>query len=73
MIFAFWDMYIEERTSKHFFDLNKKRNMPYSTTDDYRNSIIKSFEKYSEYEHFAYESKQAFTGLDFALYTAALE
>lgn len=47
--------------------------MPYSTTDDYRNSIIKSFEKYSEYEHFAYESKQAFTGLDFALYTAALE
>lgn len=73
MIFAAWDMYTEERINKHFSDLNKKRNMPDSTTDDYRNSTIKSFEKKSEDEHFAHAAKQAYIGLGFALFTAALE
>lgn len=73
MIFAAWDRYTEDRINKHFSDLNKKRNMPDSTTDDYRNSTIKSFEKQSEDEHFAHAAKQAYIGLGFALFTAALE
>lgn len=73
MVFAAWDMYTEQRINKHFSDLNKSRNMPDSTTDDYRKMTLESFAKLSDEEHFAHAAKQAYIGLGFALFTAALE
>ena len=73
LVFAAWDEFTTKRINNHFSYLNKQRNMPDSTTDDFRKSTIKSFSDQTLEQQFANAAKQAYIGLGFALYTAALE
>ena len=71
MIFAAWDSYSEERINKHFSYLNKQRNMPDSTTNDFRKMTLESFKKQTHEQHFNHAAKQSYIGLGFALIAAA--
>lgn len=73
MVFAAWDRYTTERVNEHFSYINKQRNMPDSTTDDYRKSTLDLFSKQTKEQHFEHAALQSYIGLGFALYTAALE
>ena len=73
MVFAAWDSYTPERVNQHFSYLNKQRNMPDSTTDSFRKSLLASFEKQTPEQHFNHAAKQAYIGLGFALIAAANE
>lgn len=73
MIFAAWDEFTPKRINDYFSYLNQQRNMPDSTTDDFRKSTLETFSKQTKEQQFANASKQAYIGLGFALYTAALE
>lgn len=73
MVFAAWDSYTTERVNHHFSYLNKQRNMPDSTTDDFRKMVLASFEKQTEEQHFNHAAKQSYIGLGFALLAAAVE
>ncbi len=73
LVFAAWDEFTPNRINDYFSYLNKQRNMPDSTTDDYRKNTLESFSKQTLEQQFANSSKQAYIGLGFALYTAALE
>ena len=73
LVFAAWDEFTTKRINDYFSYLNKQRNMPDSTTDDFRKSTIKSFSDQTLEQQFANAAKQAYIGLGFALYTAALE
>jgi len=71
MIFAAWDNYTEERINHHFAYLNKQRDLPDSTTDDFRNMTLTLFKKQTPEQHFNHAAKQAYIG--FALIAAANE
>jgi nitroreductase len=73
MVFAAWDSYTTERVNQHFAYLNKQRNLPDSTTDDFRKTTLDLFSKQTEEQHFDHAAKQSYIGLGFALFTAALE
>jgi len=73
MVFAAWDSYTKERVNQHFTYLNKERNMPDSTTDDFRKMLLATFEKQTHQQHFDHAAKQAYIGLGFALIAAANE
>ena len=73
LVFAAWNEFTTKRIDDYFTYLNKQRNMPDSTTDDFRKSTIKSFSDQTLEQQFANAAKQAYIGLGFALYTAALE
>lgn len=73
LVFAAWDFYSPERINHHFEYLNKQRNMPNSTTDDYRKMTIAMYEKQTKEQHFAHAAKQSYIGLGFALIAAANE
>ena len=73
MVFAAWDSYTVERVNQHFSYLNKERNMPDSTTDDFRKMLLATFEKQTHQQHFDHAAKQAYIGLGFALIAAANE
>ena len=73
IIFAAWDSYTPERINHHFEYLNKERNMPNSTTDDFRNMTLSLFEKQTKEQHFNHAAKQSYIGLGFALIAAANE
>ena len=73
LVFAAWDEFTPNRINTYFSYLNKQRNMPDSTTDDYRKNTLKLYSKQTLDQQFANASKQAYIGLGFALYTAALE
>jgi nitroreductase / dihydropteridine reductase len=73
MVFAAWDSYTIERVNGHFAYLNKLRNMPDSTTDNYRKMLLDLFSKQTKEQHFEHAARQSYIGLGFALFTAALE
>ena len=73
LVFAAWNEFTTKRINNHFSYLNKQRNLPDSTTDDYRKNTIKSYSDQTLEQQFANAAKQAYIGLGFALYTAALE
>lgn len=73
MVFAAWDNYSPERVNEHFSYMNKKRNMPDSTTDDYRNMMLGLFATQTPEQHFQHAAKQAYIGLGFAMIAAATE
>jgi len=73
MVFAAWDSYTIARINHHFEYLNKERNMPNSTTDDFRKVNIEMFTKLTKEQQFAHTAKQSYIGLGFALIAAATE
>jgi len=73
MVFAAWDSYTTERVNGYFSYLNKQRNMPDSTTDDFRKMLLDGFSKQTNEQHFQHAAKQSYIGLGFALMTAAIE
>ncbi len=73
LVFAAWDSYTTERVNGHFEYMNKQRNMPDSTTDDYRKMLLDLFSKQTEEQHFEHAARQSYIGLGFALMTAAIE
>jgi len=73
MVFAAWDSYTVDRVNQHFTYLNKERNMPDSTTDNFRKMLLATFEKQTHQQHFDHAAKQAYIGLGFALIAAANE
>lgn len=73
MIFAAWDNYTEERINHHFAYLKKQRDLPDSTTDDFRNMTLTLFKKQTPEQHFNHAAKQAYIGLGFALIAVANE
>ena len=73
LVFAAWDSYTTERVNQHFSYVNKQRNMPDSTTDDYRKMLLDLFSKQTKEQQFAHAAKQSYIGLGFALMTAAIE
>ena len=73
LVFAAWNEFTPKRINDYFSYLNNQRNMPDSTTDDYRKGTLATYAKQTLEQQFANASKQAYIGLGFALYTAALE
>ena len=73
MVFAAWDSYTVDRVNQHFTYLNKERNMPDSTTDNFRKMLLATFEKQTHQQHFDHAAKQAYIGLGFALIAASNE
>jgi len=73
MVFAAWDQYTTKRVNNHFTSLNQQRNMPDSTTDEFRKMTLASFEKQTPIEHFNHAAKQSYIGLGYATIAAAIE
>ncbi len=73
MVFAAWDRYTYERVNQHFSYLNKQRNMPDSTTESYRKSMLTLSEKQTADQHFNHAAKQSYIGLGYATIAAANE
>jgi nitroreductase len=71
LIFAAWDNYTPERINNVFKYNNEVRNLPDSTTDEYRNMLLSSYSTKTAEENFNHTSKQAYIALGSALIAAA--
>lgn len=71
LVFAAWDNYTEERINESFARNNEERGLPSSTTDDYRNMLLKIYLAKSAEENFTHAAKQAYIGFATALIAAA--
>ncbi len=71
LVFAAWDNYTEERINESFARNNEERGLPASTTDDYRNMLLKIYLAKSAEENFTHAAKQAYIGFATALIAAA--
>jgi len=71
LIFAAWDNYTPERINNVFKYNNEVRNLPDSTTDEYRNKLLSSYSTKTAEENFNHTSKQAYIALGSALIAAA--
>ena len=73
LIFAAWDTYTEERINHHFSYINKQREIPDSTTDNYRKMLLALFKTQTPEQHFQHAAKQSYIGLGYATIAAANE
>jgi nitroreductase/dihydropteridine reductase len=71
LVFAAWDNYTEERINESFARNNEERGLPSSTTDDYRNMLLKIYLAKSAEENFTHAAKQVYIGFTTALIAAA--
>jgi len=71
MIFAALESYTTERVNQHFYYINKQRNMPDATSDDYRKMVLALFEKHTFEQHFNHAAKQSYVGLCYTTIAAA--
>ena len=71
LVFAAWDNYTEERINESFARNNEERGLPSSTTDDYRNMLLKIYLAKSAEENFKHAAKQAYLGFATAIIAAA--
>ena len=71
LIFAVWDEYTAERVDSFFEFSNQVRNLPDSTTDEYRLNLLEMLDQQTKEQHFANASKQAYIALGFGLLAAA--
>jgi nitroreductase len=71
LVFVAWDNYTEERINESFARNNEERGLPSSTTDDYRNMLLKIYLAKSAEENFTHAAKQVYIGFTTALIAAA--
>lgn len=71
LVFAAWDEYTTERVDSFFEFSNEVRNLPQTTTDDYRLNLLTMLEKQTKDQHFNNASKQTYIALGFGLLAAA--
>jgi nitroreductase len=71
LVFAAWDNYTEERINESFARNNEERGLPSSTTDDYRNMLLKIYLAKSAEENFTHAAKQVYIGFATAIIAAA--
>jgi nitroreductase len=71
LVFAAWDNYTEERINKVFARNNAERNLPDSTTDGYRNMLLKAYLAKSSEENFNHTAKQSYISFATAIIAAA--
>ena len=71
MVFAAWDEYTNERIDSFFEFSNQVRNLPDTTTDEYRLNLLDLLSKQTKEEHFVNAAKQAYIALGFGLLAAA--
>ncbi|MGH1516632.1 NAD(P)H-dependent oxidoreductase [Chryseobacterium sp. JK1] len=71
LVFAAWDEYTTERVDSFFEFSNQLRNLPGSSTDGYRLTLLERLGKQTKDQHFENASKQTYIALGFGLLAAA--
>ena len=71
LVFAAWDNYTEERINESFARNNEERGLPASTTDDYRNRLLKMCLAKTAEENFIHAAKQVYISFATAIIAAA--
>lgn len=71
LVFAAWDEYTTERVDSFFEFSNQLRNLPDSSTDGYRLTLLERLGKQTKDQHFENASKQTYIALGFGLLAAA--
>ncbi|OPC49345.1 NAD(P)H-dependent oxidoreductase [Elizabethkingia anophelis] len=71
LVFAAWDEYTTERIDSFFEFSNQVRNLPDTTTDEYRLNLLDLLSKQTKEEHYVNAAKQAYIALGFGLLAAA--
>ncbi len=71
LVFAAWDNYTPERINGVFKYNNEQRNLPDSTTDEYRKKLLGMYAVKTSEENFTHAAKQAYIALGTALIAAA--
>lgn len=71
LVFAVWDEYTVERVDSFFEFSNQVRNLPDTTTDEYRLNLLEMLDQQTKEQHFVNASKQAYIALGFGLLAAA--
>lgn len=71
LVFAAWDELSAERVDGFFTYSNQVRNLPQTTTDDYRLNLLSLLDKKSKEEQFIDASRQSYIALGFGLLAAA--
>ena len=71
LVFAAWDNYTEERINEAFARNNEERGLPSSTTDDYRNMLLKLTAAKTAEENFTHAAKQVYISFATAIIAAA--
>lgn len=71
LVFAAWDHYTEERIDKSFSYMNKQRDMPDSTTDDYVRRLKHTLFQWTDDEQHHHAAKQAYIAFALAMAAAA--
>ncbi|MDV2446541.1 NAD(P)H-dependent oxidoreductase [Elizabethkingia anophelis] len=71
LVFAAWDEYTNERIDSFFEFSNQVRNLPDTTTDEYRLNLLDLLSKQTKEEHFVNAAKQTYIALGFGLLAAA--
>uniref|UniRef100_F4C4P8 Nitroreductase n=1 Tax=Sphingobacterium sp. (strain 21) TaxID=743722 RepID=F4C4P8_SPHS2 len=71
LIWASWDEYTDERVSATFNEMMDLRNLPHSTMDTYRKTIMDRFEDYGKVYEAHHAAKQAYISLGLAIAAAA--
>ncbi|OPC03396.1 NAD(P)H-dependent oxidoreductase [Elizabethkingia ursingii] len=71
LVFAAWDEYTTERVDSFFEFSNQVRNLPDSTTDEYRLNLLDILAKQTKDQHFVNAARQTYIALGFGLLAAA--
>lgn len=71
LVFAAWDNYTEDRINEVFARNNEERGLPSSTTDDYRNMLLKLTAAKTAEENFTHAAKQVYISFATAIIAAA--
>jgi len=71
LIWASWDGYTNDRVTAVFNEMMDERNLPHSTMDTYKQTIMDRFENYGREYQAHHAAKQAYISLGMAMAAAA--
>lgn len=71
LIWASWDGYTNERVTAVFNEMMDERNLPHSTMDVYKKTILDRFENFGKEYQAHHAAKQAYISLGMAIAAAA--
>ncbi|ADX68674.1 MULTISPECIES: nitroreductase family protein [Weeksella] len=71
LIFASWDQYTDERIDFIFDHMDRERNLPENSSNDYKNSLKKSLFALTKEQQACHTAKQAYLSFGVAIAAAA--
>ncbi|WP_430612317.1 nitroreductase family protein [Flavobacterium sp. JP2137] len=71
LIFAAWDQYTPARLDAVFDNMEAVRALPKGAMDDFKNSVLKSFDTWDQERQFQHAARQAYIAFGMAIAAAA--